>query len=193
MTFPALETTGTEVGTQTWIGIAIRAETMDANLELRKVNQRLRNQLEGELLKDNPSEKTVLDLAGQIDEARAKIHANQLKMRLAIREQLTPEQRDKTGRPKLSDLRDSGAIEQDADVVCMLRRPCRYPDDEQAADERLAIIDVAKQRNGPTGEVELDFDQDFTRFRDRAHGVDGVGEEVGAVDVENDMAGVEGA
>jgi len=123
-----------------------------------------------------------------------KAMAKELRLPVLVLSQLSraPEQRDKTGRPKLSDLRDSGAIEQDADVVCMLRRPCRYPDDEETEDESLAIVDVAKQRNGPTGEVRLNFDEDFTRFRDREHGVDGIGEEFGAVDVEDDMAGVEG-
>jgi replicative DNA helicase len=84
-----------------------------------------------------------------------------------------PEQRDKLGKPKLSDLRDSGAIEQDADVVCMLRRPCKYPDDEEADQENLAIVEVVKQRNGPTGEVRLNFEETYTLFRDRAHGTDG--------------------
>ncbi len=73
----------------------IRSKTCDANIELRKENQRLQNQLEGELLQENPSEKKVLELAAQIDEARAELHANRLKMRLAVRQQLTPEQRDK--------------------------------------------------------------------------------------------------
>ena len=85
-----------------------------------------------------------------------------------------PEQRsEKTGKPKLSDLRDSGAIEQDADMVWMLRRPCKYSTDDDADDRTLAILDVCKQRNGRTGEVELNFDESYTRFRDRAVGVDG--------------------
>ena len=75
-------------------------------------------------------------------------------------------------RPMLSDLRDSGAIEQDADVVWMLRRPCVYATGEDAEDRTLAIVDVAKQRNGRVGEVELNFEENFTRFRDRARGVD---------------------
>ncbi|MCX6998000.1 MAG: replicative DNA helicase [Kiritimatiellaeota bacterium] len=79
-----------------------------------------------------------------------------------------PEQRDKTsGVPRLSDLRDSGAIEQDADVVFMLRRPCKYPDDQDHDDKRLAVLELAKQRNGPTGETRLNFEEDFTRFEDR--------------------------
>ena len=55
----------------------------------------------------------------------------------------------------------------------MLRRPCRYPDDEEAEDTLLAIVDVAKQRNGPTGEIRLNFEEDYTRFRDRERGIDG--------------------
>lgn len=104
-----------------------------------------------------------------------KAMAKELKLPVLVLSQLSraPEQRDKSGKPKLSDLRDSGAIEQDADVVCMLRRPCKYPDDEEQGDTSLAIVDVAKHRNGPTGEVRLNFDDEYTRFRDREQGVDG--------------------
>jgi len=74
---------------------------------------------------------------------------------------------DKTEKPKLSDLRDSGAIEQDADVVLLLRRPSRIPGDPDYEDKLLAIVDIAKHRNGPTGEVRLNFDGNITRFGDR--------------------------
>ncbi|MBO7654809.1 MAG: hypothetical protein J6U40_07785, partial [Kiritimatiellae bacterium] len=60
-----------------------------------------------------------------------------------------------------------GAIEQDADVALLLRRPCKAPKDPEFDDKRLAIVDVAKHRNGPTGEVRLDFDDTLTRFGDR--------------------------
>ena len=83
-----------------------------------------------------------------------------------------PETREKNAVPKLSDLRDSGAIEQDADVVMLLRRPCKYKDDKDAGDLRLAILDIAKHRNGPTGEVRLNFEDRYTRFENRAEGVD---------------------
>lgn len=81
-----------------------------------------------------------------------------------------PETRDKKGIPKLSDLRDSGSIEQDADVVLLLRRPIKNKDDplNNAQDPRLAIVDVAKHRNGATGEVEMNFEDEHTRFFDRA-------------------------
>jgi replicative DNA helicase len=106
-----------------------------------------------------------------------KAMAKELKVPVLVVSQLSraPDQRDKSGTPKLSDLRDSGAIEQDADVVCLLRRPTMYRDDDQSGDKTLAIVDVAKQRNGPTGEVNLNFEEEFTRFRDRIeHGVDGL-------------------
>lgn len=106
-----------------------------------------------------------------------KAMAKELRVPVLILSQLSraPEQRDKTGRPKLSDLRDSGAIEQDADVVFMLRRPCKYADDDRHDDRLLAVVDVAKHRNGPTGEVDLNFEEEYTRFRDRARGVDDMG------------------
>ena len=101
--------------------------------------------------------------------------AKELKVPVLVLSQLSraPETREKTAVPKLSDLRDSGAIEQDADVVMLLRRPCKYPADKDSGDERLAILDVAKHRNGPTGEVKLDFEDRFTRFSNRLGGADG--------------------
>lgn len=107
--------------------------------------------------------------------ANLKAMAKELNLPVLVLSQLSraPEQRGKDTRPKLSDLRDSGAIEQDADVVMMLRRPCYYPGSEGSEDETLAILEVVKQRNGPTGEVFLNFENSYTRFTDRAHGVDG--------------------
>jgi len=71
-----------------------------------------------------------------------------------------PEQRpDK--RPILSDLRESGSIEQDSDVVMFLYRPEYYKSDERPG---IAELIVAKHRNGPTGMVELKFRRDHTRF-----------------------------
>jgi len=71
-----------------------------------------------------------------------------------------PEQRpDK--RPILSDLRESGSIEQDSDVVMFLYRPEYYKSDERPG---IAEVIVAKHRNGPTGVIELKFRRDHTRF-----------------------------
>jgi replicative DNA helicase len=66
-------------------------------------------------------------------------------------------------RPRLADLRESGAIEQDADIVMFLHRPEMY----DAADQPgLAEVIVAKHRNGPTGIVKLSFERQFLRFQD---------------------------
>jgi replicative DNA helicase len=71
-----------------------------------------------------------------------------------------PEQRpDK--RPILSDLRESGSIEQDSDVVMFLFRPEYYKADERPG---IAELIIAKHRNGPTGMIELKFRRDHTRF-----------------------------
>jgi len=72
-----------------------------------------------------------------------------------------PERRE-TFRPRLSDLRESGAIEQDADVVLMLFREDYYAPSEE--NKGIAEVIVAKQRNGPTGTVKLAFIKEYTRF-----------------------------
>ena len=74
------------------------------------------------------------------------------------------------GRPRLSDLRESGSIEQDADVVGLLVRSEYYETDEEAKQERAgeAELIIAKQRNGPTGDVPLTFLKEYTRFENRA-------------------------
>lgn len=99
-----------------------------------------------------------------------KAMAKELKIPVIVLSQLSRanEQRgDKFEKPKLSDLRDSGAIEQDADVVFLLRRPSRTSTDPESGDENLAIIDVAKNRNGEIGEVRTNFIREYTRFEDR--------------------------
>ena len=101
---------------------------------------------------------------------QVKAMAKELKVPVIVLSQLSRanEQRgDKEERPKLSDLRDSGAIEQDADVVFLLRRPSRTASSKDAADQTLAIIDIAKNRNGETGEVKMNFIREWTRFLDR--------------------------
>ena len=65
-------------------------------------------------------------------------------------------------RPQLSDLRESGAIEQDADVVLLLVREELYEETEE--NKGKAEINIGKQRNGPTGSFELAFIKEYAKF-----------------------------
>jgi len=68
--------------------------------------------------------------------------------------------------PRLSDLRESGALEQDADVIMFLHRPGLYRDDP--AEENLTELRIGKQRNGPLGTIQLVFKAEYTRFEQLA-------------------------
>jgi replicative DNA helicase len=84
-----------------------------------------------------------------------------------------PEQRGGDHRPQLSDLRESGSIEQDADLVAFIFRPEVYkdPDNVPEEDKGRAELIIAKQRNGPTGKVNLAFLREYTRFETIARGL----------------------
>lgn len=76
----------------------------------------------------------------------------------------------KENKPRLSHLRESGAIEQDADVVMFVHREEYYQTSEEERERvaGLAEIIIAKQRNGPVGDVALIWRKEFTRFADPA-------------------------
>ena len=97
-----------------------------------------------------------------------KLLAKRLNVPIVLLSQLSrgPEQRaDK--RPMLSDLRESGDIEQDADAVLFLYRPEYYaPEEKKAELAGAADVIVAKQRNGPTGSVPMYFHSEYARFDD---------------------------
>ena len=75
-------------------------------------------------------------------------------------------------RPRMSDLRESGSIEQDADVILMLHREEYYHDQEWCEEHPdkvgIAEVIITKQRNGPTGSVKLQFSGQTTRFNNLA-------------------------
>ena len=106
--------------------------------------------------------------------AGLKATAKELAIPIVVLAQLnrSPETRsgDSKGRPRLSDLRESGSIEQDADLVGLLVRPEYYAesDEERAETEGEVELIIAKQRNGPTGTVRLTFLKEFMRFENRA-------------------------
>ncbi len=102
---------------------------------------------------------------------RLKGLARELKTPILCLSQLNRQAEDsRDHRPKLSHLRESGAIEQDADVVMFVHRESYFqkgqPDEE--VNQHDALIIIEKQRNGPTGDVELHWERDFTRFSNRA-------------------------
>ena len=94
-----------------------------------------------------------------------KAIAKELKVPVVALSQLirAPETRGKDTEPKLSDLRESGSIEQDADIVMFIYRP-EYYDRTRPELEGKAKIIVAKQRNGPTDTIQLAFRKESTRF-----------------------------
>ncbi|TWU51204.1 replicative DNA helicase [Rubripirellula reticaptiva] len=101
---------------------------------------------------------------------RLKGMARELEVPLLCLSQLNRQAEDgKDHRPKLSHLRESGAIEQDADVVMFVHREEYYHRGEDKAQfAGQAEIIIAKQRNGPVGDVELTWEAEFTKFSDRA-------------------------
>ena len=102
-----------------------------------------------------------------------KALAKELNVPVIVLSQLNRElEKDKSRKPRLSDLRESGAIEQDADLVGLLYKPSAGDDDDgPAAEEQDGIpvnLLIAKQRNGPTGDVNLTFLKSYTRFESAA-------------------------
>jgi replicative DNA helicase len=98
--------------------------------------------------------------------------AKELNVPIVVLSQLSraPESRS-DHRPQLSDLRESGALEQDADVVIFIYREEQYADKDAPVDAQgVAELIIGKQRNGPTGVVKLAFIREFTRFENLAAG-----------------------
>ena len=149
-------------------------------LELRAKARRLKAQQDVQLivvdylqLLRSPTRRAQENRQLEISEISAglKALAKELKIPVIVIAQLNrqPEARS-GGKPRLSDLRESGSIEQDADLVGLLVRPELYEEDEEARAEKEgeAELIIAKQRNGPVGEIPLTFLKEFTRFEDRA-------------------------
>lgn len=99
-----------------------------------------------------------------------KILARELDVTVVLLSQLSRKPDDrKDHTPLMSDLRESGSIEQDADVIMMLYRPATYPETQEAADnDNTSYIIVAKHRNGPTGKVPVMWVPEIAKYTNRA-------------------------
>jgi len=95
--------------------------------------------------------------------AAVKLVARQLDIPVLVLSQLSRKVEEQGREPCLSDLRDSGAIEQDADLVALMHRD---------GDSNLVWVSIAKHRNGPCGRAKLEFIPHLTRFQSPRHGVD---------------------
>ncbi len=115
---------------------------------------------------DNSSQSEITDVSKGV-----KALAKELQIPIIATAQLnrSPDSRE-DGVPKMSDLRESGQIEQDADVLGLLIRPEVYTKDEakKAELKGSARLIIAKQRNGPIGDIDMTFIEDWTRFEDAA-------------------------
>ena len=94
--------------------------------------------------------------------------AKELKVPVVVLSQLTRAPEREERKPQLADLRESGAIEQDADVVLFINRPNFYKTDLPEEDRAKAELIIAKQRNGPTGSLNFVFLGRHTRFEEAA-------------------------
>ncbi len=113
------------------------------------------------------AENRTLELAGMTK--GLKQLARELRVPVVVLSQLSRDTaKREDNRPRLSDLRDSGAIEQDADLVLLLHRPEYYQETPKPEDLGRAELIIAKQRSGPTGTVQLRFTREWTRFDDWA-------------------------
>ncbi|MHC5083277.1 MAG: replicative DNA helicase [Planctomycetota bacterium] len=125
----------------------------------------------------------LMSLGGRVESRQQEIStisrqlkglARELDVPVVVLSQLNRGAEGREGhRPKMSDLRESGSIEQDADVIMLLHREDYYQrGNPEWEDNNTAEIIIAKQRNGPTGIVELIFDGRLTRFKPKSHTAD---------------------
>jgi len=142
-------------------------------LKMRSAARRLKNEHSLDLLivdylqlMSPTSTKASDSMTQQVTEISRslKLLARELDVPVVALSQLSRAVEQRGGKPRLSDLRDSGSIEQDADVVMFIHREDKVNRDEESARPNIAEIMVEKHRNGPVGRAELYFDEQHVRF-----------------------------
>lgn len=143
-------------------------------LELRAKARRIASQMKGQLglvIVDYLQLVAGTDSRVQREQQIAEISrgmkgmAKELRLPVVVLSQLNREAEKEKRQPRISDLRESGSIEQDADVVLLLSKPRDHDEQEDMSSEVVARdLIVAKQRNGPIGTVPLHFIKHLTRF-----------------------------
>jgi replicative DNA helicase len=147
-------------------------------LEIRAKCRRLRSQYNIQCVLVDYLQ--LMSLPGRVESRQQEISvisrqlkslARELMVPVVVLSQLNRSPEEREGhRPRMSDLRESGSLEQDADVVLLLHREDYYHRGETEYDDNhVAEVIVAKQRNGPTGLVQLTFNQKITRFENLSH------------------------
>jgi replicative DNA helicase len=147
-------------------------------LEIRAKCRRLRSQYNIQCVLIDYLQ--LMSLPGRVESRQQEIStisrqlkalARELTVPVVVLSQLNRSPEEREGhRPRMSDLRESGSLEQDADVVLLLHREDYYHRGEtDHDDDHIAEVIVAKQRNGPTGTVKLTFNDRITRFENLSH------------------------
>ena len=140
-------------------------------LKMRSVARRLKNE-KGlglvivdylQLMATNKNYDSMVNQVTEISRSLKNL-ARELEVPVLALSQLSRAIEQRGGKPKLSDLRDSGSIEQDADVVMFIHREDKAKNTEQAEKTNIAEILIEKHRNGATGKVELFFDERKVTF-----------------------------
>ncbi len=148
-------------------------------LELRAKGRRLKNQYDVKCIMVDYLQLMHLG-SGRVESRQQEIGtisrylkalARELSVPVVVLSQLNRGVEGREGhKPRMSDLRESGSIEQDADVIILLHREDYYERGNLEYEKtNMSEIIVAKQRNGPTGTVKLTFSEERTRFENLAH------------------------
>ncbi|MFP4157208.1 MAG: replicative DNA helicase [Opitutales bacterium] len=160
-------------GTPLWIDDSASSTILDIRAKARRIDSKNRLglividylQLVRGTDSRAPREQQIADISRGV-----KGMAKELNVPVVVLSQLNRESEKDNRDPRLSDLRESGSIEQDADVVLLLSRPKQKEDDEAVEQgnlpgevERIKLI-IAKQRNGPVGDIDLTFVRRYTRY-----------------------------